>query len=59
LTAIELGRWERVEGSLKRKMRDGDLPHISAVYSIKVPARLEIREWIRTYGPPYITFGGE
>jgi hypothetical protein len=35
-----------MENNLKRNKRDGDLLHISVIYSRKAPAGLEILGWI-------------
>jgi hypothetical protein len=41
-----------MEDSLKRNKRDGNLRHMSVVYSTKAPAGLAIHGWIGTDGPP-------
>jgi hypothetical protein len=38
------------ERGLKTNKRDGDLLHISVVYSLKARTGLEMRGWIRNYG---------
>jgi hypothetical protein len=47
------------KGNLKRNKKDVGLLHIYVVYSMKAPAKLEIRGWIRTYGPPIPFLSGD